>query len=111
MPQSLILIFQKSLSEPIGLKIWATGSKLTIFHKKKILFDEQLFFDNFFPVQNSNLGLSKDKLPESTYNRLIPFRCGITISRSDGSHYDSSKVIRLNKKAVQRICPKSIQSM
>ena len=106
MPQSLILIFQKSLSEPIGLKIWATGSKLTIFHQ-----EEQLFFDNFFPVRNSNLGLSKDKLPESTFNQLIPFRCGITISRSDGSHYDSSKVIRLNKKAVQRICPKSIQSM
>ena len=34
------------------------------------------------------------------------FSCDFTVSRPDGSQYDSSKTLTLSRKAVQRICPK-----
>ena len=38
-------------------------------------------------------------------------RCGITISRPDGSEYDMRKVMILRRKTVQRICPTSRTSI
>ena len=43
---------------------------------------------------------------QPNFNFSYYFSCEMTLSRPDGSQYDSSKDITLRRKTVQRICPR-----